>query len=173
MPYRFAIISPGTRIRVRLGETLDTRRSRVGEPFVAYLADAVVSGDRVIVPKGTTFEGHVIEAKHSGRVRGRAYLGLKLDLFRLRGKIYEITTAADFRSSKSHKKRNLAIIGGGAGAGVTVGVLAGGGIGGLVGAGAGATAGTTGAFITGRKNVKLPVETPLIFSLRRAVAVRG
>jgi len=42
----------------------------------------------------------------------------------------------------------------------------------LIGAGAGAVAGTTTAFITGKKNVKLPVETPLIFSLRSSVQLR-
>jgi hypothetical protein len=147
------IIPAGTRIRVRMGQSLDSKHSRPGERFVAYLNDPVVSGDRVIVPRGTTFEGHVIEAKSSGWLRRQAYLGVKLDSFRLHSRTYAIVTAADVRASASYKKRNLAIIGGGAGTGATIG--------------------TTAAFITGRKNVKLPVETPLVFSLRGAVAVGG
>ncbi len=167
------IIPAGTRIRVRMGQSLDSKHSRLGERFVAYLDDPVVSGDRVIIPKGTTFQGHVIEAKSSGWLRGRAYLGVKLDSFRLHGHTYAIVTAADVRASASHKKRNLAIIGGGAGAGAAIGAVGGGGVGAAIGAGAGAAAGTTAAFITGKRNVKLPVETPLIFSLRGALAVRG
>jgi hypothetical protein len=156
-----------------LGESLDTNYSRPGERFEAYLDDPVTLGDRVVVPKGTVFEGHVIEANRSGRLRGRAFLGITLDSFQLRGATYRIATGADVRSSRSHKKRNLAIIGGGTGTGAAIGAVAGGGVGAVIGAGAGAAVGTTGAFITGRKNVKLPVETPMVFSLHAAVAVRG
>jgi len=166
-------IPPGTRIRVRLGKSLDTRHSYPGERFVAYLDGPITSGDRVVVPKGTIFEGHIIEARNSGRLKGRAFLGVTLDSFRLRGATYPIATDADVRSSKSHKRRNLAIIGGGSGAGAAIGAVAGGGVGALIGAGAGAAAGATGAFITGRKNVRLPVETPLVFSVHSAVTVRG
>jgi len=168
-----AVIAAGTRIRVRLGDSLDSRNSRAGARFTAYLDEPIVSGDRVIVPKGTPFRGHVVEAKQSGRLRGRAHLGVTLDSFRLHGTTYLVATGADVQASTSHKKRNAVAIGGGSGAGAAVGALAGGGVGALVGAGAGAAVGTTGAFITGRKNVRLPVETPLVFSLRNPVTVRG
>src|SRR5580658_2857134 len=70
-----AVILPaGTRIRVRLGQGLDSKHSRPGERFVAYLDNPVIVGGRLIVPKGTAFEGHVMEAKSSGRLKGRAYL---------------------------------------------------------------------------------------------------
>jgi hypothetical protein len=166
-------VPTGTRLRVRLGRCLDTKYSRPGERFVAYLDVPVTSGDRVVLPKGTVFEGHVIEAKTSGRLKGRAYLGVTLDFFRLNGATYQIATNADFRRSKSHKKRNLAIIAGGSGTGATIGAVAGGGVGAIIGAGAGAAAGTTTAFITGRKNIRLPVETPLVFSLHQSVSMGG
>jgi len=162
-----------TRIRVRLAESLDTRNSRPGRRFVAYLDEPIVSGNLVVVPKGTTFDGHVTEAKNSGRLKGRAYLGVTLDSFQLQGTTYSIATHADVRSSRSHRKRNLALIGGGSGAGAAIGAVAGGGVGALIGAGAGAAAGTTGALITGRKHVRLPAETTLTFSLRSAVTVRS
>ena len=168
------MIPASTHIRVRMGETLDTRSSRPGERFSAYLDQPIVSsGGHVIVPKGTLFRGHVVESKPSGRLRGRAYLGVTLDSFRLHGRTYAINTAADVRASKSHKKRNAIAIGGGSGAGAGIGALAGGGVGALIGAGAGAAVGTTGAFITGKKNVRVPVETPLVFSLRNPVTVQG
>ncbi len=168
-----ATIPAGTRIRVRLGQTLDTKFSRRGERFVAYLETPVAAGNRVVLPRGTAFRGHVVEARSSGRLKGRASLGVTLDSFRLDGATYEIATAADLRSSRSHKRRNLAIIGGGSGVGAAIGAIAGGGVGALVGAGAGAAAGTTGAYVSGKKNVRLPAETPLSFTLHRAVTVRG
>ena len=167
------VIPAHTRIRVRMGGSLGSKNSRVGERFSAYLDEPIVSGDRVVVPKGTLFRGHVVEANSSGRLRGRAYLGVTLDSFRLHGTTYAITTGADVRASVSHKKRNAIAIAGGAGTGAAIGGIAGGGVGALIGAGAGAAAGTTGAFITGRRNVKLPVETPLVFSLRSEVTVRA
>jgi len=74
--------------------------------------------------------------------------------------------------SGNHKKRNLAFMGGGPAAGAGIGALAGGGVGALIGAGAGAVAGTTTAFFTGKKNVKLPVESRMVFSLRSGVPLR-
>jgi hypothetical protein len=152
---------------------VDTKRDRAGSRFPATLVAPIVVGDRVVVPSGTRFEGRVMEAKSSGRFKGRAVLGLALDSFRLNGRRYEVRTWEADRTSSAHKKRNLALIGGGSGAGAGIGALAGGGVGALIGAGAGAAAGTTTAFITGKKNVTLPVETPLTFSLRKPVRIGG
>lgn len=166
-------IAAGTRIRVRLGRSLDSKTARAGQRFVAYLDEPVVSGERVVVPKGTEFTGHVTEARSSGRLKGRGYLGLRLDSFELAGSRYRIQTNNDVASTRNHKRRNVAIIGGGAGAGATIGALAGGGVGALIGAGAGAAAGTTGAVLTGKKNVHLPAESVLAFSVEGGVFVRS
>jgi len=167
-----AVIPAGTRIRVRLDQTLDTRRTPSGTHFSATLDDPIVLGDTVVVPRGTPFEGMVVESKRSGRFRGRAVLEVTLRSFRLHGTTYRIATAADARLSGNHKKRNLALMGGGSAAGAGIGALAGGGVGALIGAGVGAVGGTTTAFFTGRKNVTLPVETPLTFALRSSVQVK-
>jgi hypothetical protein len=114
----------------------------------------------------------VVEARASGRFKGRAVLGLTLESFQFHGATYRIATAENDRTSSAHKKRNAVFIGGGTGLGAAVGAVAGG-TGALIGAGVGAAAGTAGAFITGRKDVKLPAETPLVFSLRSGVTVRS
>jgi hypothetical protein len=166
-------IPAGTQIRVRMEQTVDTRRNRAGDRFEATLISPILVDRNVLVPRGTPFEGHVTEAKHSGRFKGRAVLSLKLDSFRMNGTVYQVATASDTRVSGRHRKRNWILIGGGSGFGATVGAAAAGGPGALIGAGAGAGAGAVGAFFTGRKDVRLPVETALTFRIRTDVALGG
>ena len=166
------VIPAGTRVRVRLAQTLDTKYVRAGSGFAATLDEPIVEGNHVLVPKGTPFHGVVTESKKSGRFKGRAILQVTLRSFRLHGVTYAVATASDSRVSGSHKKRNLALIGGGSATGAGIGAIAGGGPGALIGAGAGAAAGATTEFITGKKNVRLPVETEMVFRLRAPLQLR-
>jgi hypothetical protein len=162
-------IPSGTAIRVRLNQTLDTRRNRSGDRFTASLTEPVVEDGRTLVPKGTVFTGHVTTSTPSGRMKGRAVMGLTLDSFEINGANYPVVTTRASRVSARHKKRNLVLIGGGSGLGALVGGLVGGGKGALIGAGAGAGAGTAGAAATGKKEVTLPAETLLTFRLEENV----
>ncbi len=164
-------IPAGTRVRVRLGSTIDTSRNRAGDGFSATLEAPVSREGRVLLPRGTVFHGHITESKSSGRLRGRAMLALTLDSFELNGRSYAVGTSSVVRASEDHKRRNIGLIGGGSGLGAAIGAIAGGAKGALIGAGAGAAAGTAGAAATGKRNIRLPVETPLAFTLRRAVAL--
>jgi hypothetical protein len=132
-----------------------------------YRAGPVQVDGQTMVPEGTGFSGHVTTAAASGRLRGRAFIGLKLDSFRLNGREYVVETSSVQRVSASHKKRNALLIAGGAGLGAAIGALAGGGKGAVIGAGAGA--GTAGAAATGRRQVGIGAETPLRFTLRASV----
>lgn len=162
-------IPTGTTIRVRLNETLDTRRNRSGDRFTASLVAPVQEGGRVLVPKGTVFTGHVTISAPSGRMKGRAVMGLTLDSFEVNGARYPVVTSKTSRVSAAHKKRNLVLIGGGSGLGALIGGLAGGGKGAAIGAGAGAAAGTAGAAATGKEQVAVPAETLLTFKLEENV----
>lgn len=162
-------VPAGTLLRVRLDQSIDTASQQSGDSFTATLDSAVIVKEKVIIPKGTTFRGRVTNAKGSGRLRGRAVVSLKLESFEMHHQTYPVVTSSDTRVSGSHKKRNLALIGGGSGVGALIGGLAGGGKGALIGAGAGAAAGTGGAALTGKKNVQIPAETVMTFSLKSAV----
>jgi len=167
-----AVLDSGTRMHVRLNETIDTRRNRAGDRFTATLDEPLVSGDRVVAPKGTLLRGHVTEAMPSGRFKGRAVLALSLDSLELRGHTYQLHSTAS-RTSRGHKKRNWLWIGGGSGGGALIGAAAAGGPAALIGAGAGAAAGTVGAAITGKRQIRLPVESRVTFVLRRDLHVGG
>jgi len=164
-------VPAGTRVRVRLQEALDTRRNRAGDRFTAALDEPLVSGDRVVVPIGTEFTGHVTSSKPSGRFKGRAVLALQLDSFSENGQTYAISSTRSARLSAGHKKHALAWIGGGTGGGAAIGALAGGGTGALIGAGAGAVGGTVGSAITGKRQVHLPAEYELRFTLSQPITL--
>ena len=163
------VIPSGTPLHVRVDEAIDTRRNRAGDQFSATLSQPIEVDGRTMVPEGTEFSGHVTTAAASGRLKGRAFIGLRLDSFRLNGREYPVQTSSVERVSASHKKRNALLIGGGAGLGAAIGALAGGGKGALIGAGAGAGAGTAGAAATGRRQMGIGAETPLRFTLRSSV----
>jgi len=162
-------IPAGTPLHVRLDESVSTRANRAGDGFTATLSTPIDVDGRTLVAAGTQFNGHITAAAASGRMKGRAAIGLTLDSFVLGGREFRIQTARINRVSDRHRKRNAWLIGGGAGLGAAIGAIAGGPKGALIGAGAGAGAGTAGAAITGKKQVGMASETPLRFTLEAAV----
>jgi hypothetical protein len=168
-PVRELLVPRGTAVRVRIDQEVDTRHNRPGDHFTATLYEPVEVNGVTVLPPGTRFRGHLVTAKSSGRMKGRAVLGLTLDSFSHSGRTFPIETSGAYRESKAHKRRNLAIIGGGAGGGAAIGALAGGGLGAGIGALAGGGAGVAGAAITGKKQVAVAAETPLTFTLRHPV----
>jgi hypothetical protein len=162
-------VPAGTSIRVRLNQALDTRRNRSGDRFTASLASPITEGGETVLPQGTIFTGHVTSSSASGRLKGRAVIGLTLDAFEFHGTSYPLVTSSATRVSAPHKKRNTVLIGGGSGLGALIGGLAGGGKGALIGAAAGAAAGTAGAAATGKREVTLPAETLLTFRVHQSV----
>ena len=166
-------LAAGTSVMVRLDHTLTTSANRSGETFSATLANPVIVGEKTVLPAGTPFQGQVLYAKPSGRLKGRGSLSVSLNSFELNGTRYPISTGSVTRVSGSHKKRNLLWIGGSSGAGALIGGLVGGGKGALIGTGAGAGGGTAGAALTGRKHAVMRAESALRFSLRAPVSLKA
>jgi hypothetical protein len=164
-------IPAGTLLRVRVNQAISTRRNVRGDRFTATLAEPVMVKGQAVLPRGTRMHGHVLVSSASGRMKGRARLVLSLDSFERNGHRYRIDTTAASRVSTSHKKRNEIGIGGGSAIGAAIGAIAGGGKGALIGAGAGAAAGTVGAAVTGKKEVTIPAESLMRFTLGARVRV--
>jgi hypothetical protein len=156
-----------------LNDALSSASNRVGDKISAVLEVPVEIGGREVIPRGARVEGHVTTSRSSGRLKGRAAIGITLDAVEDRGKMIPIRTTLDTRVSKAHKKRNLQFIGGGAGLGALIGAIAGGGKGAAIGAGAGAAAGTGAAAATGKKEVYIPAETVFTFRLKSTATLRG
>lgn len=165
------VIPAGTSITVRLQQSLSSASAAPGERFDAVVDQPVAVGDTVVLPVGTPVTGHVTVARRSGRLRHPGELGLALDTVSIGQQQIPLATASVVARGRSHKKRNLGWIGGGAGGGALIGALAGGGKGALIGGPIGLAAGTTTAFITGKKDVGFGVERRLTFRLRNDISV--
>jgi hypothetical protein len=152
----------GKTVRVRLGQTVSSATARNGEAWAGTLASDVVVGGKAVAKRGAPVKGRIVEAKSSGRLSAPGVL--KLRLTSIDGTA--VASGSVVRQGESHKKRNMAAIGGTSAAGAVIGALAGGGKGAAIGAGAGAAAGTAGAAATGKKDVKIPVESILTFTIR-------
>ncbi len=159
-------IPAGTRLRVSLIDAVSSDKSRPGDQFLASLAEPVVVNGRTVLEKGTKVTGRVVDAKESGRVKGRASIELRLtSVTRENGRQVSIATKPYAAVAQGTKKRDAAIIGGGAGLGAAIGAIAGGGKGAAIGAAVGGGAGTGTVLATKGKEIHYPPETRISFTL--------
>jgi hypothetical protein len=165
-------VPAGTPINVRLQSSVSSAYSQSGQSFDAVLAAPIIVGGRALAKSGADVTGRVTAAHRSGHLQDPGYISLTLTSIKINGREESVRTSSVSAKGSSHKKRNLALIGGGSGLGALVGGLAGGGKGALIGAGAGAAAGTTGAYATGKKDVGFSSERRLTFRLTQPIHVR-
>ncbi len=165
-------VPDGTPIHVRLDNSLSTKRNHPGDEFTATVTEPLVVDGRTVIPEGARATGIVVDDSRSGRFHGKARISLKLESVEANGTRYDVDTMDDVRRAGSHKKRNWIAIGGGAAGGTVIGAIAAGGTGALIGGPAGAGAGVVYVFVTGRRDVRLPAETPMTFDLDRSFTVQ-
>ncbi len=170
--YKTITLPEGTNLVVVVNQSLSSATNHAGDRFDASLAAPLVIDGKTVLPKGAPVTGEVTAAKESGRLQNPGYLRLTLRAIEVGGKEVALETGAISLKGQSHKKRNLAMIGGGTGAGALIGGLAGGGKGALIGGAVGAGAGTAGAYATGEKDVSVPAEQRINFRLTKATAVQ-
>jgi len=166
------VVPAGTAITVRTSQALGSKISQTGTVFTGVVASAVSSGGKIAIPASSPIQGTVVSAKAKGKVKGEGELELALTQVSVRGRSYPVQTSVWSQTVKGKGKRTAATTGGGAAGGALIGGLAGGGKGAAIGLGVGAAAGLVGGSLTGNKQIELPAETALTFTLSAPVTLK-
>lgn len=159
------VVPAGTVLTIRTEQALSSKTSQTGQTFLATLAQPVTVEGRRALPSGATVKGTVLTAKAKGKIKGEGELSLTLTSVSVGQHTYEIQTTALSSTQKGKGKRTAATTGGGAAGGALIGGLAGGGKGAAIGALVGAGAGFIGGAATGNKQIEIPAESALSFTL--------
>lgn len=175
-----------TLIRVMTSEPINSKRVKDGTPLLFTLSEDVTVGDAVVIPRGATVHGLVVQSKKAGVITGSPELTLELTSLDLGGRGYPLYTY-QFKvkgTSKTGPTERKALTG------AAVGTIAGALVGGVtskngttteagagnpvsmaVGAGVGASVGTVVSAATPSPGVWIPSEEQIDFHLAAPIAV--
>jgi hypothetical protein len=152
-----------TELHIVLETAVSSGSNRTGDRVLAELADDVTVNGAVVLPAGSEVRGRVTAAVKSGRVKGRARLAVAFDTVEVRDRRHEFEATSIDIAAGSTRKRDAALIGGGAVAGAVIDGKKGAGIGALLGGGA--------VLATKGKDVTLPAGTPVTLTLKRDLKI--
>jgi len=180
------VVDQGTRILLRLTNSVNTKRSAPGDRVYLETAVPIFVDGRLLIPSGSYVAGTVTESKQSGRVKGKAALNLRFDTLTLPNGV-----TRDFRSragsadtrgnldrsegrieAEGNKSGDAKTVGQATAAGAGIGTIAGAasghyGLGAGIGAAAGAAAGLAGVLGSRGPEVVLPAGTTMELVLDR------
>jgi hypothetical protein len=157
-------VPAGTRLLVRLVDTIDAGRSRAGTLFTARLQGNMMVGNTIVAPDGATVHGRIVQSSSAGRAAGRSSLELQLSDIMINGTAFPIMSS-DYSVQGSNALGSTARRGlGGAGLGAAIGAISG-------NAGRGAAIGGIGggasSLISRGEQINLPSGTLLEFRLQQ------
>jgi len=164
-------IPTGSKVSIRMIDSINSETNKVGETFVAVLDAALSQGGLEVVPRGADVRGRIANINEAGRVAGKSELGLELTQIIVNGIPYSITTSEYQEVGESRGGETAKRVGGAAAVGAIIGAIAGGKKGAAVGAGVGAGAGTAVQVMTKGEKLNIPSETKLEFTLRTPLIV--
>lgn len=168
---RSVTVPVGTSVRIQMIDSVDSSTDQVGQQFRASLQAPIVVEDEVIVPRGIDVFVKLTQAKSSGKIQGQSELQIELDHLQFQGKAYALDSSTYEQKGQSRSKDTVKKVGIGTAIGAAIGAIAGGGKGAAIGAGVGAGAGTAAQVFIKGKQVKIPSETKLDFTLEQSLEI--
>jgi hypothetical protein len=168
---QLATVPAGTRILVRMVDSVDSRKQKAGFRFTATLEANLQAFDVTVAPKGTTLYGVLARASSSGRLKGSSELNLELTDIVINGTAHPLLTSTYEIKGKGEGGSTAKKVIGGAGLGALIGGIAGGGKGAGIGAAAGAGAGTAVSAAKRGEQVSIPSESLLEFRLQQPTSL--
>src|SRR5712692_2349095 len=184
-----ADIPQGAHVLLRMENSINTRTAQEGDFVYLRTASPIAVDGQIIVPVGSYVQGVVSHTKRSGRVSGRAELGIRLETLTLGGgrvlkfaphlnsvdagdsgqKVTGKENAIEQESSHGQDAARIAIL---AGSGAALGGLVDRGVKGAgIGAGVGGAVGLATVLLTRGKEVELRQGATLDVVFDRPVAI--
>jgi hypothetical protein len=160
-------VPAGTRILVRMIDSVDSSKQKAGYRFTAALEANLQAYDVTVARKGTRVYGVLAQASSSGKFKGSSQLTLELTDIEINGTAYPLMTTDYEVKGKGEGGNTAKKVVGGAGLGALIGGLAGGGKGAGIGALVGAGAGTAVSATKKGEQVSVPSESLLEFRLEQ------
>ena len=167
-------VPTGTIVRVAFDEPISTATAKAGDTVRGRLLDDLLDeGGRVAASSGSRVVGTIEHAVDSGKLARPAELRFRLTEIETRSGMTSVRTSAYDRVGKTHTKRNVGYIAGGAAVGAILGQVLGKDTEGtLTGAAAGAAAGAGVAAVTGDLDFTIDAGQTVAFTLEEPLRVR-
>jgi hypothetical protein len=162
-------VPAGTRILIRMIDSIDTNKQKTGERFTASLETNLQAENVVVAPRGSMVYGRLAQASSAGKMSGSSQLTLELTDIVINGTAYPLLTSTYDIKGKGEGKKTAGKVIGGAGLGALIGGIAGGGTGAAIGVLAGAAGGTAIAASKKGEQLQIPSESLLEFRIEQPV----
>lgn len=179
-------VESGTRIRVRMNDTLSSKTARVGDKFQTTVTEDVYANNgTVVIPTGSKITGRVDSVKKAKRGGDPGTIDVSFTEVNLpngtRRSINGSLTDLNTKDAKSdnegtasgddRKNDKIIFIGGGAAGGAILGAIAGGGKGAIIGSIIGGLAGLGGERLTKGEDAEVKSGTEFGIYLNRSVSL--
>ena len=173
---RLERLPSGTELTVRTAEDIDSSTAVVDQTFSAIVErDILGESHNVIIPAGS-HAVLVVREMTSGGATGSPDIVLDMQSMTVSGRRYLVSTTdlkQDSGTGIGANKRTAQTIGGGAALGTIIGAIAGGAKGAAIGVLVGAAGGAGVQVLNRGKDVRVPAETLLTFTLNRPASLQA
>ncbi len=156
-------VPSGTRLVIRMADSIDSNRHKAGHRFRGQLEGAIVIDGMTVIPRGSILHGRVTQASSGGRAVGSSSMGIEFTDVMIDDQLFEIATTGLQAQTDNEAKKT---------AGRTARTAAIGGlIGGSSGAKTGAKVGVGASILTSGSSINVPAGTMLETTLRVPLTV--